>query len=274
MPDPDFFYRSKKHDKALTCLEYGVFEKAGFIVITGEIGTGKTTLLRYILRSLDNDLPIALLSQTFLPPEDFLRTLCQEFSLPHEGKRKSELIEIFGTFLVDQYQQGRYVILILDEAQNLPLDTLEEIRMLSNLDADSEGLLQIILVGQPKLRDTLQQEELRQLLQRVEVSYHLEPLDREDVQSYIHYRLEIAGAENSNLFEESAIETIFEYTGGVPRLINLLCHRGLVYAFADDRKTITRNLVEKMLKDRKAEGIYPEAQIKSPARKGKTKKTT
>ena len=270
LPDPDFFYRSQKHEKALTCLEYGVFEKAGFIVITGEIGTGKTTLLRYILRSLTNDLPIALLNQTFLPPEDFLRTLCQEFSLPHEGKGKSELIELFGTFLIDQYQQGRYVTLILDEAQNLPLDTLEEIRMLSNLDADSERLLQIILVGQPSLRNKLHREELRQLLQRVEVSYHLEPLDREEIRNYIHYRLKTAGADSRELFEESAIETIFEYTGGVPRLINLLCHRSLVYGFADDQKIITLDLVEKMLEDRKAEGIYPESPKEPPSENEKT----
>jgi general secretion pathway protein A len=133
LPNPDFFYRSQKHENALTHLEYGVFERAGFIVITGEIGTGKTTLLRYLLRSLDKNLPIALLTQTYLQPEDLLRTLCQEFSLPHENKGKAEMIELFGEFLVEQYRQKQYVILILDEAQNLPLETLEEIRMLSNL---------------------------------------------------------------------------------------------------------------------------------------------
>jgi len=263
LPDPDFFYRSQKHEKALTCLEFGVFERAGFIVITGEIGTGKTMLLRYLLRSLSKDLPIALLNQTFLSPEDFLRTLCREFLLPYEAKEKSELLELLSTFLVDQYQEGRYVILILDEAQNLPLDTLEEIRMLSNLDADSERLLQIILLGQPLLRSKLQREELRQLLQRVEVSYHLQPLDRGEIQEYIRHRLATAGAEDHEIFDDSAMEAIFECTGGVPRLINLICHRCLVYGFAESRKKITRDLLENMLEDRRSEGLYPEAIFES-----------
>jgi general secretion pathway protein A len=264
LPDPDFFYRSREHDKALTSLEYGIFERAGFIVITGEIGTGKTTLLRNLLRSLDKDIPIALLNQTFLSPMDFLRTLCQEFSLPHEAKKKSELIELFGSFLVEKYQEGRYVILILDEAQNLPLDTLEEIRMLSNLDADNERLLQIILVGQPSLRGNLRRKELRQLLQRVEVSYHLKPLDRAEIQEYIYCRLDTAGANDPNLFTKSAIEAIFDYTKGIPRLINLICHRCLVYGFADSRKKINQDLLEQVLESREAEGLYPEPIVESP----------
>ena len=261
LPDPNFFYRSRKHEKALTYLEYGVFERAGFMVITGEIGTGKTTLLRYLLRSISEDTPIALINQTFLPPEDFLRMLCQEFSLPYKGKGKSELIELFGTFLIEQFKAGRYVILILDEAQNLPLDTLEEIRMLSNLDADNERLLQIILVGQPPLRKKLHREELRQLLQRVEVSYHLESLDREELKNYIHYRLKTAGAPDPDIFENAAIDAMYDCTGGVPRLINSMCHRCLVYGFADGQKKITADLFEKMLEDRKAEGLHPQDSI-------------
>jgi len=263
LPDPDFFYRSLKHDKALTCLEYGVFERAGFIVITGEIGTGKTTLLRYLLRSLSKNIPTAMINQTFLSPEDFLRMLCQEFSLSYQAKGKSELIELFGTFLIEQYKQGRYVILILDEAQNLPLDTLEEIRMLSNLDADSERLLQIILVGQPALRSKLLREELRQLFQRVEVSYHLEPLDLEELKKYIHYRLLAAGSVSHELFDEAAMEAIYDSTGGVPRLINLVCHRCLVYGFADGQKIITRDVLESMLDDRKREGLFQQGKTES-----------
>ncbi len=261
LPDPNFFYRSRKHEKALTYLEYGVFERAGFIVITGEIGTGKTTLLRYLLRSISEDTPIALINQTFLSPEDFLRMLCQEFSLPYKGKGKSELIELFGTFLIEQFKAGQYVILILDEAQNLPLDTLEEIRMLSNLDADNERLLQIILVGQPPLRKKLHRDELRQLLQRVEVSYHLESLDREELKNYIHYRLKTAGAPDPEIFENAAIDAMYDCTGGVPRLINSMCHRCLVYGFADGQKKITADLFEKMLEDRKTEGLHPQDSI-------------
>jgi general secretion pathway protein A len=250
LPNPDFFYRSQKHENALTHLEYGVFERAGFIVITGEIGTGKTTLMRYLLRSLDKNLPIAFLTQTCLQPEDLLRTLCQEFSLPHENKGKAEMIELFGAFLVEQYRQKQYVILILDEAQNLPIETLEEIRMLSNLDADSECLLQIILVGQPPLRTKLQRRELRQLYQRVEVSYHLEPLDRQELKDYIRYRLATAGRADIEHFDDTAMEAIFEYAKGVPRLINAVCHECLVHGYTDAQQKIHRNVVETVLKDR------------------------
>lgn len=257
LPNPDFFFRSKKHDIALTYLEYGIYERAGFIVITGEIGTGKTTLLNYLLRTLKKDLPIIYLSQTYLNPEDFLRIICQEFSLPHEGKRKSELIELFGSYLVDQFQKDRYVILILDEAQNLPLETLEEVRMLSNLDAGSENLLQIILVGQPLLRKKLQGESLRQLAQRVEVSYHLGPLDRDEIGDYIRYRIEKAEGPDKDLFKEDAIEEIYNYSKGIPRIINAVCHMCLVYGMADEVKKIDRALVLNVLKDRSDWDLIP-----------------
>ncbi|MGD9359078.1 MAG: AAA family ATPase, partial [Desulfobacterales bacterium] len=259
LPNPDFFYRSQKHENALTHLEYGVFERAGFIVITGEIGTGKTTLMRYLLRSLDKNLPIAFLTQTCLQPEDLLRTLCQEFSLPHENKGKAEMIELFGAFLVEQYRQKQYVILILDEAQNLPIETLEEIRMLSNLDADNECLLQIILVGQPPLRTKLQRRELRQLYQRVEVSYQLEPLDRHELKDYIRYRLTAAGRADTELFDDTAMEAIFEYSRGVPRLINTVCHGCLVCGYADAQQKIHRDVVQTVLKDRVRRGLFSQA---------------
>lgn len=260
LPDPDFFYLSHKHDTALTHLEYGISQRAGFIVITGEIGTGKTTLLRYLLRSLDEDLPVATLSQTYLYAEDLIRAICQDFSLPHQNKRKPELLELFGTFLVDQYRKGKYVILILDEAQNLPLESLEELRMLSNLDADNERILQIILVGQPPLRAKLRREELRQLYQRIEVSYHLEALDQQELKNYIRYRIETAGGPDPNLFHEEAIETIFDYSGGVPRLINAVCHGCLVYGFAEGIKKIHRDLVEAVLNDREDFGLFPSSE--------------
>jgi len=257
LPDPDFFYRSHKHDTALTHLEYGISQRAGFIVITGEIGTGKTTLLRHMLRFLDEEMPVALISQTLLHAEELLQAVCQEFSLPYLNKGKPELQELFGIFLVEQYRIGKYVILILDEAQNLPLETLEEIRMLSNLDADNECILQIILIGQPALRAKLQSAELRQLYQRVEVSYHLAPLDRQELKEYIRYRIKTAGGKNNDLFDDKAIETIYEYSGGVPRLINAICHSCLVYGYADGKKKIHRNLVETVLNDRAKCGLFP-----------------
>lgn len=258
LPDADFLFRSKKHDIALTCLEYGIFERAGFILITGEIGTGKTTLINYLIRTIEKELPICYISQTYLNPEEFLRILCQEFSLPHEGKGKSELIELFGKFLVDRFRKGQYVILILDEAQNLPFATLEEIRMLSNLDAGSENILQIILVGQPALRQKLRRPEMRQLAQRVEVSYHLEPLDREETSSYIRYRIEKAGGNDIDLFEEEAIHEVYNYSRGIPRLINSICHMCLVYGMADEKKRIDRSIVMNVLNDRSQWDLLPQ----------------
>ena len=257
LPNADFLFRSKKHDVALTYLEYGIYDRAGFIVITGEIGTGKTTLLNYLLRTLKQDLPIVYLSQTYLNPEEFLRILCQEFSLPHEGKGKSGLIELFGKFLVDEFQKGHHGILILDEAQNLPLETLEEIRMLSNLDAGNEPLLQIILVGQPTLREKLRWEGLRQLAQRVEVSYHLGPLDLDETKDYIRYRIERAEGPGPDLFSDSAMEEIYNYSKGIPRLINAVCHMCLVYGMADEQKKIDLPLVVNVLKDRSNWDLLP-----------------
>ena len=257
LPNPDFLFRSKQHNTALTYLEYGIYDRAGFIVIAGEIGTGKTTLLNYLLRTLKQDLPIVYLSQTFLNPEEFLRILCQEFSLPYEGKGKSELIELFGKFLVEQFQKGHHVILILDEAQNLPLETLEEIRMLSNLDAGNEILLQIILVGQPPLRDKLRWRGLRQLAQRVSVFYHLGPLDLDETRDYIRYRIERAECPDPYLFGDAAIEEIYHYSEGIPRLINAVCHMCLVYGMADELKKVDRPLVVNVLQDRSKWDLLP-----------------
>ena len=257
LPDADFLFRSKKHDLALTYFEYGIYERAGFVVVTGEIGTGKTTLINYLLRTLKQDLPIVYISQTLLNPDEFLRILCQEFSLPHEGKGKSELIELFGNFLVEQFQKGHHVILILDEAQNLPLETLEEIRMLSNLDAGNETLLQIIMVGQPALREKLRWEGLRQLAQRVEVSYHLEALDLDETRDYIRYRIEKAEGPDPDLFSDEAIEEIYNYSKGIPRLINAVCHMSLVYGMADELKKIDLPLVVNVLKDRSNWDLLP-----------------
>jgi general secretion pathway protein A len=257
LPDADFLFRSKKHDIVLTYLEYAVYNRAGFVVITGEIGTGKTTILNYLLRTLKRSLPVLYLSQTCLNPEEFLRFLCQEFSLPHEGKGKAELIELFGKFLVEQFRKGQHVILILDEAQNLPLETLEEIRMLSNLDAGDEALLQIILVGQPALRDKLRRGGLRQLAQRVEVSYHLGPLDLDETKDYIRYRIERAEGPDPDLFADAAMEEIYNYSEGIPRLINAVCHMCLVYGMADELKKIDHPLVGNVLKDRSNWDLLP-----------------
>jgi general secretion pathway protein A len=250
LPNPRFLYRSKKHEIALTYLEYGMTDRAGFMVITGEVGTGKTTLVKYMLQSLGGDRPLAFLSQTSLAPEQFLRALCQEFSLPHEGKGKTELIEVLGRFFVDQFSQGKHVLIVLDEAQNFPVETLEEIRMLSNLDADNESLLQILLVGQPELRRKLQCGNLLQLSQRVSVAYHLRPLDQDETEGYIRYRIQNAGGRDSDLFTPSAIDLIHAHSGGVPRIINSLCDMCLVYGLADELRQIDDRVVGSVLEDR------------------------
>ena len=250
LPNPRFLYRSRKHEIALTYLEYGMTDRAGFMVITGEVGTGKTTLVKYMVRSLEGERPLAFLSQTSLAPEQLLRALCQEFSLPHQGKGKTELIEVLGQFFVDQFSQGKHVLIILDEAQNFPVETLEEIRMLSNLDADTESLLQILLVGQPELRRKLQSGSLLQLSQRVSVAYHLRPLDQDETEGYIRYRIHNAGGKDSDLFNKSAIDLIHTYSGGVPRIINSLCDMCLVYGLADELRQIDDKVVGTVLKDR------------------------
>jgi hypothetical protein len=165
-------------------------------------------------------------------------------------------MEIIGGYLVEQFEKDQYVILIVDEAQNLPLETLEEIRMLSNLDADKEPLLQTILVGQPSLRQKLGWQGLRQLSQRIQVSYHLEPLDKKELKDYIQYRLKQAGGENPELFTQGALETIYQYTSGVPRIINAVCHMCLVYGMAEDFETIDRSLVESVIEDRSRWGLH------------------
>ena len=264
LPDPTFLYRSNKHEKALTLLEYGLFHRTGFIVISGEIGTGKTTLIRHMLRSLDKDkMVVACLSQTNLKPEEFLRVLCQEYSLLHEGKTKTELIELLGIFLIEQFEKEQEIILIVDEAQNLSLETLEEIRMLSNLDADSEPVLQIILVGQPSLRDKLRGKGLQQLSQRITLSYHLEPLERDECRAYIRHRIEKAGGADPELFEEGALELIYNDSGGVPRLINAVCDTCLVYGMAEDLSRIDRGLVKKVIRDRASWDLFSETEPSS-----------
>lgn len=248
-PDPEFLYRSRRHEAALTFLEYGIVSRAGFVVITGEAGTGKTTLLNHLLKSHGEELPVALLSQTSLSPEELLRALCGEFSIAHEGKGKPELHEALGRFMVSEFQRGRHTTLILDEAQNLSVESLEEVRMLSNLYAGCDPLLQVILVGQPGLLEKLRRPGLRQLAQRVEVSYYLDPLDREDLEGYIRHRLKRAGGSDPDLFDDSALDAIYAHTRGLPRLINALCHSCLVYGMADDLSRIGPDVVEAVVRE-------------------------
>ena len=236
-PDPDFIYWSKQHARAKAYMESTIWLADGFVVITGEIGSGKTTLLQSFLSELDDDVVYAVVSQTQLTPTQFLQAVLTEFGFKPFNKRKVELLDMLNMFLIEQYSNGKKVVLIVDEAQNLTNKVLEEIRLISGIETHKEKVLRIILAGQPELRETLDSPGLKQLIQRVRLRFHLEPLDRREMREYIEHRLSVAGAANK-LFSDGTFDAIHRYTGGVPRLINTLCDTALLCAFADENKTV------------------------------------
>lgn len=255
LPDSGFLYLSGKHRMALTLLEYGLMSQAGFSVISGDIGTGKTTLIRQLLNQIDPDIRVGLIANTHPTFGELLQWISLAFDLPHTGKTKVELYQAFVDFVIDEYARGRRTVLIVDEAQNMPAETLEELRMLSNVNADKHQVLQVILVGQRELRDTLRRPELVQFAQRIAVDYHLEPLSGEETAEYIRHRCEVAGG-RPDLFSDQAREAVFELTGGVPRLINLLCDTALVYGFAEQRERIDAALVREVGRDKQKGGLF------------------
>jgi len=252
LPDPRYFFLSSKHKSALSYLEYGLLNNVGFIVITGEIGTGKTTLIKKFLSSLAKGTITAVISNTNLEPKEFLQMLLQELGIDYsKDETKANLLNKLYYFLIERYAQRQRVILIVDEAQNLPLSVLEEIRMISNLQTEKDFLIQIILVGQPPLKNKLLQPSLEQLLQRVSLSYHLSPLSEDETEKYIKYRLNLAGARD-NIFSKEAIQAIFKYSQGVPRVINTLCEAALVYGFVSETPSIDVKIIEDVVED-----LYP-----------------
>jgi putative secretion ATPase (PEP-CTERM system associated) len=238
-PDPEFVYWSKQHARAKAYMESTIWLADGFVVITGEIGSGKTTLLQSFLGELDDNVVYAMVSQTQLTPSQFLQAVLTEFGFKPFKQRKVELLDTLNMFLIDQYAQGKKVVLIVDEAQNLSKKVLEEIRMISGIETHKEKVLRIILAGQPELKDTLDSPELKQLVQRVRLRFHVGPLDRREMREYIEHRLSIAGRRAKDLIKDDAFDTIYRYTGGVPRLINTLCDTTLLCAFAEDVTVIT-----------------------------------
>jgi len=237
-PDPEFLYWSKQHARAKAYMESTIWLADGFVVITGEIGSGKTTLLQSFLAELEDDVVYALVSQTQLSPTEFLQAVLTEFGFKPFKKRKVELLDMLNMFLIEQYANGKKVVLIIDEAQNLSKKVLEEIRLLSGIETQKEKVLRIILAGQPELKDALESPRLKQLLQRVRLRFHLGPLDKRELREYIDRRLAIAGREPNDLFQDDTYEIIHRYTGGVPRLINSLCDTALLCAFAEEKDTI------------------------------------
>jgi len=255
-PDPAYLFWSTGHENAYTHLEYAITENRGFGVITGEVGSGKTTLINYLIHKIPQDLHVALINNPDVTPTQFLKMLCQEYELViNTDDDKTALLEHLYKFLLQIYANQQRTILIIDEAQNLPAETIEEIRMLSNLETEKEHLIQIILVGQPELKEKLQRRSLRQFTQRVSVHAHLGTLTIDDVRHYIRHRLKVAGADNPELFTEEAIQALHTYSEGIPRLINILCDTALVYGFADELKSIDRPVIDNVMGDRKSGGI-------------------
>lgn len=258
LPDPHFLYMSSGHDNAYTHLEYAIHENKGFVVISGEVGCGKTTLINYLLRKVPTDLHIGLISHTDVDPELFFKLVCRKFELKHDSLDKGEMIAAFQDFLLESYRDQKRVALIIDEAQNLPDRTLEEIRMLSNLEAEKEHLIQIILVGQPELRQKLRRPHLRQLLQRVTVHYHLEGLKNQaEIKEYVRHRLHISGCPHyATLFSDEAISAIWTESQGIPRIINYLCDLALVHGYADGLTTISENTINDVSKTRSESSLF------------------
>ncbi len=253
-PDPDFLYFGKRHSLAFTMLQYGVENRVGFTVICGEVGCGKTTLVRHLLNTLGQGLTVGLVSNTHQDIADLQEWVLLAFGLPYDGMTPVARYDAFQRFLIQEFAAGRRVILIVDEAQNLSSGALESLRMLSNINADKDQLLQVILVGQPELRAKLQQPELRQFAQRVGVDFFLPPLTPEEVAKYVQHRLHVAGREEP-LFTDEALTLIAQATGGIPRSVNILCDMALVYGFGADMATIDSPLVLEVLADRRNFGV-------------------
>ncbi len=242
-PDPQFLFASKQHARAKAYMESTIWLADGFVVVTGEIGSGKTTLIESFLDELPDDIVLAHISQTQLSPVEFLQALLVEFGFKPFHQKKIELLSMLRDFLVEQYANKKKVLLIVDEAQNLSRKVLEEVRLLSGIEAQKEKLLRIILAGQPELSDKLNSPRLEQLAQRVRLRFHLSTLSKRETHEYIRHRLEIAGASGRSIFDDDAIDMVFRYTGGVPRLTNVLCDTAMLCAFAEGRDTINVELV-------------------------------
>jgi general secretion pathway protein A len=248
-PDSDFLFMSESHSRAKVYMDYTVWNREGFVVITGEIGCGKTTLIQKLLSELNESVVVAKVFQTQLDEVEFLQAVLVEFGLNPFNAKKVELLDMLNSFLVDQFLQNKQIVLIVDDAHNLSLKVLEEIRMFAGLETRKEKILHVILVGQPQLNEMLDHPDMQQLMQRVKLRYHIRALTEPEIGDYVRHRLNIAGGSNRTLFTLQAMPHIYRYAGGIPRLINTLCDTALTCAYADNLKVVTEEIIEAAAKE-------------------------
>jgi len=258
-PDPRYLFLSGRHAEALAHLVYGIDEAGGFIQLTGEVGTGKTTIIRSLLARQHDKASIALILNPRMAAAEFMLTLCEELGIgvPDSAENSvKELIDILNRYLLKAHAEGRRVVLVVDEAQTLAPELLEQVRLLTNLETETQKLLQIILIGQPELRDMLARNDLRQLAQRITGRYHLDPLSRDEAVAYIKHRLRVAGA-TTDLFSNGALRELFRVSGGVPRLLNIIADRALLGAYSEDRHLVNAALVRRAAGEVSGQRVLP-----------------
>ena len=248
-PNPRFLFFSSKHREAFNHLLYGIRERKGFVQLTGEVGAGKTTLCRALLEQLGNNFSTALILNPVLNTDELVKAVAMEFGLQVRGMDRLEMVQVINDFLLRQMAENRETVLIIDEAQDLTNELLEQVRLLSNLETDDRKLLQIVLMGQPELRDRLNAHSLRQLRQRITVRYHLNPLRRAEVAQYVQHRLQVSGARGAPYFTQPALWRIHRYSKGIPRLVNAVCDKALLAGFVEQRDRIDFRLVGRALRE-------------------------
>lgn len=250
--DPAFFFLSRRHKEAIACMSYGIQERKGIIMVTGEIGTGKTTMCRSLLAQLDKSIKTAIVINPCFSDVQLLEFIAQDFGIMVKKKTRLHIINELNAFLLNESSLGNNAVIIIDEAQNLACRQLEQVRLLSNLETNKEKLLQIILVGQPELREKLNLYQLRQIKQRIMVDYHIEPLEQNELKEYIHHRISIAntlGNPQKVVFSEEAINCVFQFSQGTPRLVNQLCDRALLLGFIQEKDCIEDTVINECVRD-------------------------